>query len=98
MGDHNAEARQRLLKQNKAMPNPGDGPPRFPINDEADLRKAIKLAGNASGDPSKVRAFIIKRAKALGRLDLVPDDWTGGGGPDSDDAKSSGSPKSSSKK
>lgn len=70
MGDHNAEARRMLLNKGKALPNPGEGPPRFPIADENDLRKAIKLANSP-----RVRAFVMKRARALGRTDLIPDGW-----------------------
>lgn len=48
---------------------------RFPISDREDLRKAIRLAGHAKGDKGKVRAYIKRRASALGLTSMIPDDW-----------------------
>lgn len=61
--------REKLAKEGKALP---DGS--FPINSLKDLKNAIKAHGRAS-DPEKVKAHIIKRAKDLGKQDLLPDDW-----------------------
>lgn len=62
--------RKQMAAQGKALPGG-----RFPINNEADLKKAIRLAGNAKGDPAAVRSFIKKRAAALGLTRLIPDGW-----------------------
>lgn len=67
--DFSAEERRKLAKQGKALP---DGS--FPIVNESDLRNAIQAFGRA-GDKDKAKRHIIKRAKALGKTDLLPDDW-----------------------
>jgi hypothetical protein len=47
----------------------------YPIKTKADLRKAIKAVGRGGADHDKIRAHVIKRAKALGLEALVPDNW-----------------------
>jgi len=61
--------RKELAKKGAAMP---DGS--FPIENEGDLRNAIKLAGNAK-NPDAAKAHIKKRARALGLTKLIPEDW-----------------------
>lgn len=68
--DFDAEARKRLAEEGKAMP---DGS--FPIVTEEDLRNAIQAIGRAS-DPAKAKAHIKKRARALGKGDLIPEGWS----------------------
>lgn len=46
----------------------------FPIPDVAHLKKAIKAQGRAK-DKAKAKRHIMKRARALKRADLIPDDW-----------------------
>lgn len=48
----------------------------FPIKSREDLLNAIKAVGRAK-DPAKAKRHIVKRARALGLLDLIPDDWNG---------------------
>lgn len=67
--DYTAEQRKEMAEKGQAMP---DGS--YPIADEEDLRNAIQAIGRAS-DPSAVRAHIKKRARALGKTDLIPDGW-----------------------
>jgi hypothetical protein len=46
---------------------------RFPINNKADLQKAIQAVGRAQGGDAgqaAVRRFIMKRAKSLARIDV----------------------------
>jgi HK97 family phage prohead protease len=66
--------RDRLAKSGAAMP---DGS--FPIRSEQDLRNAIAAIGRAGPKGSAryeaVRRHIIKRARALGLTDQLPDDW-----------------------
>ena len=46
----------------------------FPIENEADLKNAIKACGRAK-DKEAAKKHIKKRAKALGLEDLIPADW-----------------------
>jgi len=49
----------------------------YPIEDEDDLRDAIRLAGHGDADESTIRAHIRRRARALGLTNLIPDTWSG---------------------
>ncbi|NEA22575.1 hypothetical protein [Actinomadura bangladeshensis] len=64
-----------LLAKGQAMKN-ADGEPSYPIADEQDLRTAIRAVGRGGADHDKIRAYIVRRAKALGKSDLIPADWT----------------------
>ena len=65
------KARKRLAKEGKALP---DGS--YPIRNAGDLKNAIQAYGRSKpGDRAKVRRHIMKRAKALGKADLIPDEW-----------------------
>lgn len=70
--DFSEEERQRLAKSGAAMP---DGS--FPIVTTEDLDNAIRAIGRAS-DPAAAKRHIIKRARALGAEDHLPEDWTSG--------------------
>ena len=63
------EEREKLAKKGYALP---DGS--FPIENVSDLKNAIKAYGRGD-NPQKEKAHIIKRAKALGKSDLIPDKW-----------------------
>ena len=65
--DFSEKERKKLAKKKEAMP---DGS--FPIRNTSDLKNAIQAVGRAK-DPDK--AWIKKRAKALGKEDLLPDTW-----------------------
>lgn len=67
--DFSAKERKKDAKSGAAMK---DGS--FPIENESDLKNAIKLAGHAS-NPSAARAHIKSRAKSLGLSDMIPDTW-----------------------
>lgn len=71
--DYSADERKKMAESGEAM---SDGS--FPIADKGDLKNAIRLAGNAS-DPAAARRHIIKRAKALGASDMIPDSWVNKG-------------------
>lgn len=64
-----SEQRERLAERGQALP---DGS--FPIVTVADLRNAISLFGRAANQPVAKR-HIIKRARALNRVDLLPETW-----------------------
>lgn len=67
--DFSSEERQRMAKSGVAM---SDGS--FPIPDRDALRRAIAAYGRA-GNKAAVRRHIVKRARALGATDLLPDGW-----------------------
>lgn len=63
--------REALAKKGHALP---DGS--YPIENEGDLKRAIRAYGRAKeSDRAKVRRHIIKRARALGKSDVIPSDW-----------------------
>lgn len=64
------EQRQKLADSGAAMEGGG-----FPIVNTSDLKNAVRAIGRAS-NPDAAKAHIIKRARALGATDLLPDDWT----------------------
>lgn len=68
--DLSAAGRKKAAASGAAM---SDGA--YPISTKADLRKAIGAVGRGGADHDKIRAHIIKRAKALGLEALVPDNW-----------------------
>lgn len=64
--------RERLAREGKAMP---DGS--FPIRNIQDLKNAVRAYGRAKpGSRGAVRKHIIRRAKGLKRVDLIPEKWT----------------------
>ena len=69
--DFTQEERDKAAKSGAAMK---DGS--YPINDKGDIENAIKLYGRAKNKAAAKR-HIVKRAKALGATDLLPDDWAG---------------------
>lgn len=62
--------RKDLAKKGEAMPNG-----KYPIRNSQDLHDAIRLVGRSSMPESEVKAWIKKRAKALGLTDELPDSW-----------------------
>jgi hypothetical protein len=62
--------RKQLASEGKALP---DGS--FPIVNEKDLKNAISTYG-LSKDKPRAKKWIVKRAKALGKSDLIPKSWT----------------------
>lgn len=75
---YTADELRAMLADGKAFKNP-EGDPSYPIGDKADLSNAIHAVGRGSGDHDAIRAFIKKRAAALGASDLIPDSWTSSG-------------------
>ena len=65
------QSREQAAEKGQALP---DGS--YPIRNESDLKNAISAFGRSKeSDRAKVRRHIIKRARALGKYDLVPEDW-----------------------
>lgn len=75
---YNAAQLQQMLKDGKAFKNP-NGDPSYPIGDKQDLGDAIQAVGRGSGDHDAIRAYIKKRAAALGCSNMIPDNWTSSG-------------------
>lgn len=69
--DFSVKERATLSEKGQAMPGGG-----FPIRNRNDLKNAIQAIGRAK-NPAAAKAWIIKRAKALGLTDLLPDGWVG---------------------
>jgi hypothetical protein len=67
--DYSEKERQALARRDMALP---DGS--FPIATVRDLRNAIQSVGRAS-NYARARNHIIRRAEALGREDLLPEEW-----------------------
>jgi len=65
--EYDSEDRKKMAEKGFAL---ADGS--FPIANLADLKNAIQAYGRAK-DQAKAAKFIVKRAKALGAEDLVPD-------------------------
>lgn len=63
------EEREKLADEGEAM---SDGS--FPIRNEQDLKDAIRSVGRAKNE-AKAKAWIKKRAKEMGKTDLLPDGW-----------------------
>lgn len=63
------ERREDLAKRGMALP---DGS--YPIENEEDLKNAIQAYGRAK-DKEAAKAHIMKRARALGKEDLIPQNW-----------------------
>ena len=73
-----AEKRNRAESSGAAMEGG-----RYPIENEQDLRNAIRAVGrarpNTDAERNKVRRHIMKRARALGLSKLIPQSWNSDG-------------------
>jgi hypothetical protein len=67
--ERSMETRQNLAESGAAMP---DGS--YPIVTGEDLRNAIQSVGRAK-DYDKAKAHIMRRARELGMIDMLPDSW-----------------------
>lgn len=67
--DLSAAARRRAASRGIAMP---DGS--FPIGNRDDLMNAIRSIGRAA-DYDKAKRHIIGRARALGAISMLPEEW-----------------------
>jgi hypothetical protein len=67
--ERSAETRRRLAQSGQAMP---DGS--YPIVTVEDLRNAIQAFGRTD-NPRATKEHIMRRARALGRTDLIPENW-----------------------
>lgn len=68
--DYDTETRRKMAKSGAAM---DDGS--YPIADADDLSDAIHAIGRGKGSHAAIKAYIIKRARALGKTSMLPEDW-----------------------
>ena len=61
--------RLKMVKTGEAMKGGA-----YPIKDEEDLKNAIQAYGRAK-DKAETKAHIMRRARALRKVDLLPDKW-----------------------
>jgi hypothetical protein len=67
--DYSMDARRDMAASGMAMP---DGS--FPIANGGDLQNAIQSVGRAS-NYAAAKEHIVRRARALGMMDMLPEDW-----------------------
>ncbi|MCK9574585.1 MAG: hypothetical protein WC979_01630 [Candidatus Pacearchaeota archaeon] len=68
--EFSSEERQKLTDKGFAME---DGS--YPIETVKDLQNAIRAFGRTGANKAETKKHIIKRAKALGKPDELPEDW-----------------------
>jgi hypothetical protein len=74
-----AEGRKKAAAKGAALPSKSGGAPRYPTPNKAYLHKAILAVGRGKGDHSVIRRYLIRRARALGAMDMIPDNWNSDG-------------------
>ena len=67
------------LKDLKAKGHTLPGTTSYPIDDEEDLDNAIHAVGRGGADHDTIRAYIMKRADAMGLSSKIPDNWNADG-------------------
>lgn len=72
-GEWSKDSRKKAVKKGEAYASSSSGGS-FPIRDKADLRRAVQAFGRAK-DKAKAKAHIIKRARALGAVSMLPESW-----------------------
>lgn len=82
MPDLSTGARRKAAAKGQAMPDTTGSGGRFPITNRDTLQRAIQAVGRAKGGEAgrnAVRRHIMRRAKALGLSNLIPDNWAADG-------------------
>lgn len=69
---YNAKQRREMAKLGQALP---DGS--YPIKTRKDLENAISLVGLGNAPDKVIKEHIIKRAKAIDALSMIPPKWMG---------------------
>ena len=69
MTEYSDPQRDKLASKGQAMPGGS-----YPIRNKSDLKNAIQAFGRAK-NKAATKSWIIRRAKALGATDMLPDGW-----------------------
>lgn len=77
-GKYSADQLRDMLAKGHAIRN-DNGDPSYPIGDTADLGNAIKAVGRGGTGHDKIRAYIQRRAEALGKSEMIPENWSSSG-------------------
>lgn len=75
---YNAAQLKQMLAKGEAFKN-ANGEPSYPIADVEDLANAIHAVGRGGADHNAIRAYIIRRAKAMKASKMIPDNWNADG-------------------
>lgn len=75
---YSADDMRALGAKGHAM-STGGGEYDYPIDDAEDLGRAIHSVGRGGADHDKIRAYVIRRAHAMGMSDQIPDNWASDG-------------------
>ncbi len=75
---YTAAQKAAMLNKGHALAN-ANGDPSFPVNDAEDIKHAVKAVPLGSADEDAIRLHIIKNAKRLGLMKLIPDTWSANG-------------------
>lgn len=75
---YSAAQKRDMVTKGQAIPN-AKGSPSYPVKTKTDLRKAIRAVGRGGADHDDIRAHLIARAKAMGLMSMIPDNWNADG-------------------
>jgi HK97 family phage prohead protease len=78
MAKYSAEELRQLGAKGQAFKD-ADGSFSYPIADAEDLQNAIHAVGRGNASHDALRKYIIGRAKALGKSNMIPDNWSSSG-------------------
>lgn len=87
MAKYSADQMRQMAAKGQAMKQ-GDNIS-YPIADVEDLQNAIHAVGRGGADHDTIRKHIISRARALGKSNMIPDNWNSDGSLKTADAGSS---------
>lgn len=69
------KSKEKLASEGHAFKN-SSGDASYPIRNVSDLKNAIQAFGRAKdSDKPQLKKFIMRRARALGHPELIPDSW-----------------------
>ncbi len=71
---YSAQELAHMMALGHALPN-AKGKPSYPIGDREDVRRAVRAVGRGSRSPARIRLHILKNARRLGAMDLIPPQW-----------------------
>ncbi len=73
-GKYTAAQLREMLKEGIAMAN-ASGQPSYPCADREDIRRAVHAVGRGGRSANAIRLHILRNAKRLNAMDLIPDSW-----------------------